>query len=70
MPKVVVRQGESFENAFRKFKKSVESSGLLKELKERESYEKPTTRKKRKKAEAVKRLKKKLQEQQLPSKLY
>lgn len=70
MPKVVVKQGESFESAFRKFKKSVESSGLLKELKAREFYEKPTAKNKRKKAEAVKRLKKQLQDQKLPTKLY
>lgn len=70
MTKVVVKQGESFESAFRKFKKNVETSGLMKDLKARESYEKPTTKKKRKKAEAVKRLKKQIQNQKLPEKLY
>lgn len=44
-----------FDVALRKFKKAVEKAGILKELKKREYYEKPTAVRKRKKAEGVKR---------------
>ena len=35
---------DNIEKALRKFKKKVQDSGLLLELRERETYEKPTTR--------------------------
>jgi small subunit ribosomal protein S21 len=56
--------------ALRKFKKKITDSGLLNELRERETYEKPTTRKKRKKSTAKNRWQKQLRSQQLPKKLY
>lgn len=59
-----------FERAMRKFKKKVQESGLLQELKEREQYEKPTTRRKRAKSQARKRWLKKVAESKLPPKLY
>ena len=49
-----------FDIGLRKFKKNVESAGILKELRAREFYEKPTSKRKRKKAEAIKRHQKKL----------
>jgi|TARA_B110000971_G_scaffold145282_1_gene148447 small subunit ribosomal protein S21 len=49
-----------FDIALRKFRKNVESAGIIKELRAREFYEKPTSKRKRKKAEAVKRHQKKL----------
>ena len=58
------------EKALRKFKKKIQEQGLLVELKERETYEKPTTRRKRKKASAKNRWQKQLRSQQLPKKLY
>ena len=61
---------DNVEKAMRKFKKKVLESGLLRELKERETYEKPTTRRKKAKAAAKNRWKKKLASQQLPKKLY
>lgn len=54
----------------RKFKKKMQDSGLLQELRDRECYEKPTTLRKRKASAAKNRWKKKLQSQQLPKKLY
>ena len=45
-------------------------SGLLDELRRRETYEKPTTERKRKKGSAQSRWRKKLRDQQLPKKLY
>lgn len=70
MPKVVVRESEHFEGALRRFKRVIESSGLIPELRSREFYEKPTTERKRKKASAVKRHQKNLASQSLPKKLF
>jgi small subunit ribosomal protein S21 len=66
---VTVKDG-NVEKALRKFKKKIQEQGLLVELKERETYEKPTTHRKRKKASAKNRWQKQLRSQQLPKKLY
>ena len=66
---VVVKDG-NVERALRKFKKKIQEQGLLEELRGRETYEKPTTRRKRKKGAAVARWRKKLRDQQLPKKLF
>jgi len=58
------------EKALRKFKKKIMEDGLLDELRRRETYEKPTTERKRKKGVAQARWRKKLRDQQLPKKLY
>ena len=58
------------EKALRKFKKKITESGLLEELRARETYEKPTTERKRKKGAAAARLRKQIRSQQLPKKLY
>lgn len=63
-------RNDNVEQAIRKFKKKMQDSGLLQELRDRESYEKPTTAKKRKAGAAKNRWKKKLSSQQLPKKLY
>ena len=56
---VKLRDNESFEQAFRRFKKSCEKSGVLSEVKKREYYEKPSVRLKKKSLSARKRLVKK-----------
>ena len=61
---------DNVEQALRKFKKKVQDSGILNDLRERESYEKPTTRRKRLKNLAKRRWKKLLASQTLPPKLY
>jgi small subunit ribosomal protein S21 len=66
---VLVKDG-NVEKALRKFKKKIMESGLLNELRERETYEKPTTLRKRKKSSAKNRWQKQLRSQQLPKKLY
>jgi small subunit ribosomal protein S21 len=66
--KVVV--GDNFNSALRKFKKKVDDSGLLETIKDNLFYEKPTTRRKRKKGAAKARLRKQLRDQSLPPKLY
>jgi small subunit ribosomal protein S21 len=58
------------EVAIRRFKRTVEKTGLLTELRAREFYEKPTAERKRKLAAAVKRHHKRMRSQTLPPKLY
>ena len=68
--KVVIVGDGNVEKALRKFKKKVQESGLLDELRAKEFYEKPTTERKRKKGAAKARLRKRLRDQSLPKKLY
>jgi small subunit ribosomal protein S21 len=67
---LVVVVHDNVEKALRKFKKKVADSGLLQDLRERETYEKPTTARKKAKAAARRRWKKKLSDEQLPKKLF
>lgn len=60
MPGVKIREGESFEQALRRFKKQCEKAGILAELRKREHYEKPSEKKKKKTAQAKKRAQSKL----------
>ena len=69
MPTIRVKENEPFETALRRFKRTIEKSGLLTELRAREFYEKPTAERKRKKAAAIKRHYKRLRSQMLPKKL-
>ncbi len=59
MALVRIRDNEAFEQAFRRFKKACEKSGILSEVKKREHYEKPSVRLKKKSIAARKRLLKK-----------
>ena len=47
-----------FDVGLRKFKKACEKAGIVQEVRKREFYEKPTAKRKRKKAEAVSRARK------------
>jgi small subunit ribosomal protein S21 len=67
--RVEVRDG-NVEKALRKFKKKIQDSGLLIELKERGQYIKPTTQRKLKASAAKKRWQKHLRSQQLPPKQF
>ncbi len=67
---VFLKEGEFIERALKRFKKKIQDSGLLQELHTREFYEKPTTKRKRKKSAAVNRWKKQVSQQQLPEKKY
>ena len=70
MPTIRVKENEPFDVALRRFKRAVEKTGLLTELRAREFYEKPTSERKRKHAAAVKRRYKRMRSQMLPPKLY
>ncbi|MGD0656440.1 MAG: 30S ribosomal protein S21 [Syntrophorhabdales bacterium] len=60
MPTIIIRDGESFESALRRFKKQCERTGILSEVKRREYYEKPSVKRKKKILAAKKRVLKKM----------
>ncbi len=62
MPGITIRDGDSFEAALKKFKKYCEKAGILSEVRKRESYEKPSVKRKKKAAAAKKRAVKKTRE--------
>lgn len=62
----VLVQDNNVEKALRKFKKKVQNSGILNDLREREFYVKPTTERKLKRSAARNRWRKQLESQQLP----
>ena len=66
---VLVTDG-NVEKALRKFKKKIQTSKILDDLRDRECYVKPTTRRKLKKSAAKARWRKQLRDQQLPRKPY
>jgi small subunit ribosomal protein S21 len=62
----VLVQDDNIEKALRKFKKKVQNSGILNDLREREFYIKPTTARKLKRSAAKNRWRKQVEAQQLP----
>lgn len=66
---IEVRDG-NVNQALRKLKNKVDDSGLLEDVRAKMFYEKPTTKRKRKKGAARARLRKQIREQALPKKLY
>ena len=54
MAEVRLGENESIDSALRRFKKKIQRSGILSEVKRRERYEKPSLRRKRK-AEAARK---------------
>ncbi len=67
MSMVRIREGESFESAVRRFKRSCEKSGILSELRKKEHYEKPSVRRKKKMIAARKRALKKVRRDFTPA---
>ena len=64
MPRVSIQETSgSFDVALRRFKRACEKAGIPTKLRQIEYFEKPTTRRKRKRAAAVKRYAKKLQKE-------
>jgi small subunit ribosomal protein S21 len=47
MPGIVIREGDSFEAALKRFKKQVEKAGVLAEVRKREAFEKPSVKRKK-----------------------
>lgn len=55
MPKISIRENEPLEKALRRFKKKIEREGVLRQVKARKHYEKPSVKKRRKIREARKK---------------
>jgi len=55
VPKVDVRDNEPLEKALRRFKKKIEREGIIRQIKARKHYEKPSVKKRRKQREAKKK---------------
>ena len=70
MPTIRVKENEPFDVALRRFKRTIEKTGIITELRAREFYEKPTSERKRKLAAAVKRHYKRVRGQLLPPRMY
>ena len=67
--KVVVQDGK-FEKAIRLFKKKVDDNGILKDLREKEHYVKPSIARKLKRSAAKKRWIKQVEATKLPKRLF
>ena len=63
MVTVTVKNG-NVDRAMRTLKKKLQKEGLLKELKQRQFFEKPSAKKARKKAEGIKRYQRNLKKKQ------
>lgn len=63
MPTVQIPDNNAFDVALRRFKRACEKAGIPTKLRQMEFYEKPTSKRKRKHAAAVKRYAKKLQKE-------
>lgn len=59
MPSIRVKENENFEVSLRRFKRLCEKASILSDLRRHEYYEKPTWKRKRRKASAIKRHQKK-----------
>lgn len=70
MGSTVIVQNDNVEKALRLFKKKITESGKLMDLKEREFYEKPTTKRRRTKNQQVRRAQRRREAEALPKKLY
>lgn len=60
---VKVRDGESIEEALRRFKRECERNGIMQEIKRREHYEPPSVKRKRKQAEARRKMRRRMMRQ-------
>lgn len=67
---VILKPDEPVDVALRRFRRSIQHTGLIQELRARTAYEKPTTERKRKKAAAVARLRKQIRRSLPPKKRY
>lgn len=63
MTGIKVREGESIEEALRRFKRECERNGIMQEIKKREYYESPSVRRKKKQAELRRKLRRKMMRQ-------
>ena len=55
VPRINIKENEPLERALRRFKKKIEREGILRQVKARKHYEKPSVKKRRKIREARKK---------------
>ncbi|KVD47973.1 30S ribosomal protein S21 [Burkholderia sp. MSMB1072] len=70
MTTITLKLDEPIDVALRRFRRGVEKTGLIRELRSRTGYEKPTTERKRKKASAVSRQRSRAKRMLPPRKMY
>lgn len=70
MTTIILKPNEPVDVALRRFRRDIERTGLIRELRSRTGYEKPTTERKRKKASAVARQRLRAKRLLPPRKLY
>ncbi|MFW0072991.1 MAG: 30S ribosomal protein S21 [Coxiella-like endosymbiont] len=63
MPMIEITDNNAFDVAMRRFKRACEKAAILTKLRQIEYYEKPTSKRKRKRAAAIKRYTKKMQKE-------
>jgi small subunit ribosomal protein S21 len=64
LAEVIIQEGESLENALRRFKRKVQSEDIIKEIKRHSYFMKPGEKKRAKAALSRKRLRKKQRREQ------
>jgi small subunit ribosomal protein S21 len=64
LAEVIIQDGETLENALRRFKRKVQQADIIKEIKKHSYYMKPGEKKRAKKALARKRIRKKMRREQ------
>ena len=57
MTYIKIHKGESFESALRRFKRQIEKEGILREIRDRKHYEKPSEKKRKKRSKSFSRRK-------------
>ena len=70
MARKILVNDNNVEKALRKLKKKITDSGILQEVRDRQQFVKPTTKRKIKENLAKRRWQKHLRDQKLPPKLY
>ncbi|HMD13356.1 MAG TPA: 30S ribosomal protein S21 [Bacteroidota bacterium] len=60
---IVIQENENIDRAIRRFKKKYERSGILKEVKKRAYFSKPSVKKRMKKIKAIRRSQRTLMEE-------
>ncbi|MCA8332696.1 30S ribosomal protein S21 [Burkholderia cepacia] len=70
MTTITLKINEPIDVALRRFRRTIEKTGLIRELRSRTSYEKPTTERKRKKASAVARQRSRTKRLMPPRKMF
>ncbi|VWD49562.1 30S ribosomal protein S21 [Burkholderia lata] len=70
MTTITLKINEPIDVALRRFRRSIEKTGLIRELRSRTGYEKPTAERKRKKESAVARQRLRAKRMLPPRKMY